>query len=177
MDDEGEYPIILATFPCADLPFGGVKTNAEKLTHKSYVLYYPEERESRFIMLPIEDVSRYLKWRIDNAIGKSRIKPPVIHKMTIHQGLSCGTNIEESVEWHYSQMVWSKRRDEREEERKRREGKERREREQKITLSCWTISNNFSIKIQRVWRGYIIRKSIKLIVMDMKHKISLLTKS
>ena len=43
-------------------------------------------------------------------------------------------------------------------------------------LSCYTISNNFAIKIQRLWRGFIIRKSIKLIVMDMKHKISLLIK-
>jgi len=56
------------------------------------------------------------------------------------------------------------------------------EQDKKITsLTCmklidWTTSNSFIITIQKVWRGYFVRKTIKMKVLELKNYLSTLCK-
>ena len=56
------------------------------------------------------------------------------------------------------------------------------EQDKKITsLTCmklidWTTSNSFIITIQKVWRGYFVRKTIKMKVLELKKYLSTLCK-
>lgn len=43
-------------------------------------------------------------------------------------------------------------------------------------LSDWNTSNSFIITIQRLWRGYFVRKSIKMKLLELKKYLSTLCK-
>ena len=161
------YPIILGSLSSKTWYLG-----SNDKTKRVYVLYFKKYNSSIKRLLPIENVSRYLKWRIDFDtslnLRQKIINTPKLEFLTYNQSK------DNYMERHITIQLMSEYIN-----NSRMAGTFARLRKydaRQIVLSCWTISNNFSIKIQRVWRGYIIRKSIKLIVMDMKHKISLLVK-
>ena len=127
--------------------------------YHNYIFHFDIEDEQVYFRetFKTKDVDRYIEWYDANTAAElnneEAIPPPKIRHLTYDLSADDYDMIDCTVMEYYIKKI------------------------KETKMSCYTISNNFAIKIQRLWRGYFIRKSIKLLVLDLKHKISLLTKS